>query len=125
MVLLRRSLSRSDASEAGAAARFVSSRVTALGDTVKKSAFKKLNVAKFGRVSRRRPPGDMANPEIAIPRERKGVRGDFPKSRFSAFSRFRGVERTLLAQPMRKIALPPPRTSKSALTLAPGAAGRP
>ena len=34
------------------AARFVSSRVTALGDTVKKSAFEKLNVAKFGRVSR-------------------------------------------------------------------------
>ena len=53
------------------------------------------------------------------------LKGDFPKSRFSAFSRFRGVERTLLAQPMRKIALPPPRTSKSALTLAPGAAGRP
>ena len=67
---LRREFSRRGASEAGAAARFVSSRVTALGDTVKKSALKKLNVAKFDRVSRRRPPGDMANPKIAIPRLR-------------------------------------------------------
>ena len=74
MVLLRREFSRRVASEAGAAARFVSSMVTALGDTLKKSALKKLNVVKFGRVSRRRPPGDMANPEIAIPRERKGVK---------------------------------------------------
>ena len=70
---MRREFSRRGASEAGAAARFVSSRVTALGDTLKKSAYKKLNVAKFDRVSRRRPPGDMANPEIAIPRLRKGV----------------------------------------------------
>ena len=125
MVLLRREFSRRVASEAGAAARFVSSRVTALADTVKKSAGKKLNVAKFDRVSRRRPPGDMAKPKIAIPRLRKGVRGDFPKSRFSVFSRLVGVIWILLAQPKRKIALPPSGTSKSALTLAPGAAGRP
>ena len=35
---------------------------------------KKLNVAKFDRVSRRRPPGDMAQPKTAIPRQRKGVK---------------------------------------------------
>ena len=74
MVLLRREFSRRVASEAGAAARFVSSRVTALGDTVKKSAFKKLNVAKFGRVSRGGPPGEMAKPKTAILRRMEGVK---------------------------------------------------
>ena len=71
------------ASEAGAAGRLVHSRATALGDTVKKSALKKLNVAKFGRVcaqdqetAPQRGHGSWPthvgqNPKIAIPRGKK------------------------------------------------------